>query len=322
MSPHADLPPSAPLPVSLSRERLVLLTSGSMRARRRPGAIAAVYLWQLVTGAVLLGPAASVVRATWSSHPDGDGPLFADGGLDLVELVLHPGNAGPSLFSHIALLSAVAWAASVVPLSFLLFALAHTTVTLDAPRARHLLPRVAETVVPLLVLLGLSSALLLALGGAGLWLGAAATRALESALGEAWGDALGVLAGLVFLVPAACVGVVHDLASAAVVRWRAGPAQALRVAAAAFGHAPAHLVWSWLWRALAALVPVGAMAVVAIRLGGRPGGVLGVLFVLHQLVVFSRVALRASWLARALRAVDSTSVSPRPPNKQELSAGP
>ena len=45
-------------------------------------------------------------------------------------------------------------------------------------------------------------------------------------------------------------------------------------------------------------------AVVASKIGGRGGGALLALTAIHQLVVLTRVALRASWLAKALRLVD------------------
>jgi hypothetical protein len=45
-------------------------------------------------------------------------------------------------------------------------------------------------------------------------------------------------------------------------------------------------------------------ALVAERIGGRGGATLFVLFALHQLVIGVRVAMHASWLAKALRAVD------------------
>jgi hypothetical protein len=45
-------------------------------------------------------------------------------------------------------------------------------------------------------------------------------------------------------------------------------------------------------------------AFVAGRLGGRGGGALFVVAALHQLVILARVALRASWLAKAMRLVD------------------
>jgi hypothetical protein len=45
-------------------------------------------------------------------------------------------------------------------------------------------------------------------------------------------------------------------------------------------------------------------SLVADRVGGRGGFALFFLFVIHQLAIGTRVALRASWLARALRDVD------------------
>lgn len=307
MTTDVEIPATseAPSAAPASRDRLVLLANKSMRARRRPGAIAAVYLWQLAAGAVLAAPAASVVRATWSSHPDGDGPLFADGGLELLEMVMRPDRAGAAISSHVTLLSVAFWLASVLPLSFLLFSIAHTTADVRAPRAKQLLPRVVQTVIPMLALLGMATTAMLVTGGLGVWLGAAAMSKLEASLGEARGDQLGALAFVVLLAPAASVGVVHDLARAAVVRFRMGPLDAVRVGAKTFVRQPARLLWSWAWRALAGLAPVVLAALVATRLGGRAGAALAALFVLHQLVVASRVALRASWLARALRAVDS-----------------
>jgi hypothetical protein len=47
-------------------------------------------------------------------------------------------------------------------------------------------------------------------------------------------------------------------------------------------------------------VLVGGAAAAA-RLGGREGIALAALALVHQLGVLARVALRASWLARALR---------------------
>jgi hypothetical protein len=87
-------------------------------------------------------------------------------------------------------------------------------------------------------------------------------------------------------------------------RARARALRALAAGARAFASAPLSMWWSWAWRALAALAPVAAVAAVATRIGGRGGALLVLLAALHQGVVLSRVALRLSWLARALRAVD------------------
>jgi hypothetical protein len=107
-----------------------------------------------------------------------------------------------------------------------------------------------------------------------------------------------------FLV--ALVGVTQDLARAAVVRFGTGAADALRLAVRAFAPAAWVLFWSWGWRALASLVPVACGAVLAARIGGRGGKALIALFAIHQMVIAARVALRASWLAKAMRIVDHT----------------
>jgi hypothetical protein len=72
------------------------------------------------------------------------------------------------------------------------------------------------------------------------------------------------------------------------------------------------VVWSWAWRGGvgAALLVVGS--VVAERFGGQGGGALVALAVVHQSIVVARVALRASWLAKALRAVDNAHRVVRP----------
>jgi len=97
------------------------------------------------------------------------------------------------------------------------------------------------------------------------------------------------------------MGVTHDLARAAVVRRSAGGARALVAGAAAFRADPVSLGWSWAWRATASMAPVVLVGALADRLGGHGGATLVLLALLHQGVVFGRVALRASWLAVALR---------------------
>jgi len=61
-------------------------------------------------------------------------------------------------------------------------------------------------------------------------------------------------------------------------------------------------MWSWAWRALISLGLVVCVAAVVPRFGAR--GFI-VVALLHQLVAIARTCLRASWLARALRAVDA-----------------
>jgi hypothetical protein len=127
------------------------------------------------------------------------------------------------------------------------------------------------------------------------------------ALGEAHAQALGIAVGAALLPCVVLLGVLHDLARAAVVRLGLRPFQALVAGAEILRAAPRTLTWSWGWRALASAPPVFAVAALADRIGGRGGFALFVLAVLHQMVVLARVALRASWLAKSLRSVDGAS---------------
>jgi hypothetical protein len=116
--------------------------------------------------------------------------------------------------------------------------------------------------------------------------------------------------------------VVLDLARAAIVR-DAGltPAAALcppggtllvrgaRTALRASRRALLRAVGAWAWRAALGLALLGAGAAAAQALGGRGGWALAGLWLIHQGVVLGRVALRASWLARALGLVAPLSAS-------------
>lgn len=122
-------------------------------------------------------------------------------------------------------------------------------------------------------------------------------------LGDARAQLVGGMVTALGLLPLAAMAVGHDVARAAVVtaRLRAGSAalaatEALRVGAA-------RLAWAWAWRGAAGLALLGCGAVLAAELGGRGGAALVAVAAAHQVVVLGRVALRASWLARAARAV-------------------
>jgi hypothetical protein len=123
-------------------------------------------------------------------------------------------------------------------------------------------------------------------------------------MGEATAGQLEGLVVVLFLFVASTVGVAHDLARAAVVRFDVRGVRALMLGARTLRLAPLPLWWSWAWRTLASVAPVVAVAAVAGRLDSHGGLAIFFLLVLHQSVVLARVAFRASWLAKALRAVD------------------
>jgi hypothetical protein len=131
-----------------------------------------------------------------------------------------------------------------------------------------------------------------------------AKEGFSPTLGDVGGDLTGIATLVLGLLLAALVGVTQDVARATVVRYGFGAGDALRFAVRTVAPAPVALFWSWGWRALASLVPVGFGAAFAERIGGRGGKALVAMFAIHQAVIVARVALRASWLAKAMRVVD------------------
>ena len=89
----------------------------------------------------------------------------------------------------------------------------------------------------------------------------------------------------------------------------------LRVALCVARHGMVKATLAWAGRVVvgAALVAIGYVA--AQVLGGLGGAALMLLFVVHQAVILGRVALRASWLARAtamIAPVQDARMAPRP----------
>ena len=114
----------------------------------------------------------------------------------------------------------------------------------------------------------------------------------------------------------ALVGVVADLARVAIARDVAerdpdAPPRSslsvlrtgLRAAIATARRALARAFFAWTWRALASVLLLVFASWVGTAVGGRGGFLLFSLFVFHQVIVLLRTALRASWLANALRLV-------------------
>ena len=281
----------------------MLLKTAAMRARRHPWALAGLWAWQSALALAVSWPAASLVGATYAGHPRGDGPLWDAGGHALLDFLWHGsrGLAGLTASAEIAL--SLAAIAGLLPTAAVMIAMAYAT--RDRRPAGFVrsvggAARAMPSLLWLLVIMGVAEA---ATVGVGALIAVGAQAWFHDGLGEARAERVGVAVGLVFVVAASGLGVVHDLARAAVVCTRATALRALVLGARTFGRAPLPIWWSWAWRAITALAPVLAAAAVATRIGGRGGGTLVLLALLHQGVVLSRVALHASWLAQALRLV-------------------
>jgi hypothetical protein len=283
--------------------RLLLVSNDAMRARRRPRAVLWLYVYQLAVAFLVAWPISRALGAAFAGHPRGSAVLFDDGGWALLALRHAYEHASPGFMALLACAVVGGAAAGIVPLASLLVSISHATPQLGAPRARHLAPYVVVAFQPMAILLVLSSLLEIALLLVAFRVSSSVSDALSPSSGDARGDLFGVAAGLLVAALAMLVGVLHDLARAALARFRVGVRGAVRHALLTLRRAPFRLVWSWAWRGIAGWLAVAVVATFAARLGASTM-TLVVLVLLHQAAAVARVMFRASWLARALRAVD------------------
>ncbi len=284
---------------------LGLLPTDAMRARRHPLAIVGLWAWETGLALLFALPAASLAGSVFGRGLAGDAAIWTPGALPLLDALgrQDPGVTAVATAGIVAL--ALGAVAGLVPLGATLTVLAYAQrdgraagVTRSLSEGTRLFPPMAL----LLVLAGLAQ-------GATLLVGAAIASLVESwtheSLGEARAEQLQFLLLLLSLGAASAVGAAHDLSRAAVVRFKVSGLRGAVLGTRTLRLSPLGTWWSWAWRELASFAPLFAAAWVAGRLGGRGGLALLVVFALHQLGVAARVALRTSWLARALRAVDA-----------------
>ena len=285
---------------------LVLLTTQAMRARRHPGVVALLWAWQSALAVLVAWPAASLALATYGDGTAGDGALWASGSRGLLDFVTRNGPGLRAVAGDALAVLLFAAVVGLVPMAATLTALAHAT---RDRRSVGLAPALGEglrlfpAMALLLAVASVAQGLTLGFGAAA---GAVVEAWVHASLGEARAQQLEGLVLLSFLGLASVIGVAHDLARVAVVRFQVRGWRGVLLGARVLRIAPLSACWSWAWRGAASLLPVVAAAWVTGHLGGRTGTPLVAVFVLHQAVVVSRVALRTSWLACALRTVDTT----------------
>ena len=305
------------------------LAPPSILARKRPIAIASMFAAELAWAFVVATPVHEWVRRAWGSHPDGDAVLFAPGGHDLL-MWLGQEDAGLGVTTRTTLVLLVVGAvllqlpfgALVASLAFGREAEPRAAETGDAAGPTRALRVVTALQVgigawlPLAALLALSSlvtVVVLSLGGI---VASVVEHSLTGSLGDAPSFTVRLVLIALFAAVAAVLGVVVDLARAAVVRevgiasahGESSPAwstmfRGLRTAIGAARRGLGRATLGWAARAVVGLALVALGYVAATFLGGRGGAALTGLFVVHQSVVLGRVALRASWMARALARI-------------------
>jgi len=262
-----------------------------------------LWAWDAALGLVLGSSVASVASSRYGHHPDGDAPLWAPGGLDLLDLAHQSMAARGPLLSAALVVVVAARLAGLLPSAAVFAELLFTTRARRAPPWREavshgILALPASFTLEIFTLAAQASVVML-----GVVAVAAASASATATFGDRGGDIVLASVGLASLAAATVVGAIGDLARAAVVRWDARALVAGKRGLESFAARPAALTWSFAWRALSSWVPVAIGAWLAGRIGGRGGASLLVLGAFHQGVVLVRAAVRASWMARALRAV-------------------
>jgi hypothetical protein len=230
--------------------------------------------------------------------------LWDPGALALLGLLSREANGVRAATATAAFVLLFAAIAGLVPLAALMISISSGTRDGRAIGGARTVEAALRTFRPFGLLLGAVSVgqgLVLAIG---FFVGDGLQSWTHVALGEALAQQLATAVGVVAVLGTLTLGVLHDLARAAVIRLEVGAMNALILGARALRRAPIAVTWSWAWRVVASLCPVVAAALLADRIGGRGGIALLVLAVVHQCVVLSRVGLRASWLAMAMRTVD------------------
>jgi len=331
---------SDPIPSSVST--LAPLAPADISARKRPLAVLFVFAAGLAWALLVASPVHAWAGRVWGAHPDGDGVLFAPGGRQLLIWLGQTDAALPVTARTTLLLLLVGAVLLQLPLGALLASLAFSRTApvpapaildpdtdLDAkpdgdePKPRLRSPRVNTALqvgvaafLPLCGLLALGTVAAIVVIG----LGAIASSAVDHGLAERMGDARAFTLRLVtfalFLAIAAVIGVIVDLARAAVgretgltaARGTSSPAwsvmlRGVRSALSVARRGLLRATLAWAWRAAIGVAMLIAGYYVAQLLGGRGGSSLTILFLVHQLIVLGRTAMRASWLAHAIALV-------------------
>jgi len=272
---------------------------------RHPVPILALWAVRGLGALVVAAPVAAALSAGLEHQPRADTVLFAPGGAYLLEAIRLNQRALAVAVPHAVWASLVVGGLCLVPLAALLIAL--------APRGRGSeeawLEHTAHHVPGLALLAGLTVLVQATVGTLTAIIALGARPSLARQLGQRGGDSsLIVLVG-VALVLIVGIGVVQDLARAAAVRHDCTVVDCIRTATAVALANPGRVTIAWLTPAVwsMALALAAVMVTRAVRLEAATDWQWGVLVATHQLAALGIVALRATWLARAVTLVESPS---------------
>lgn len=269
------------------------------RARRRPGVLLFYFVYRALVAGALALPLAYAVGAVMGHQPEGDARLFEPTGMVLLDVLAHLEATRPALTMQAALVMGCAAILGLGPLLILMVALAAE----PSVGLRRVLRRCVTLLGTFSLLYGLASM-------ATVGLGALTVGFLDLALGRvAWSGpenrdvahagalALGGVVALLF-------GVFHDVARAIAVRRGFGLYDTVACTLRLVKKRGLTVLGTYLVRALpAALVVLGTLVATANapRISSTS---VGLALLAGQAALLVAVALRASWLAAAMRLSD------------------
>ncbi len=296
-------------------ESVRLLSADEIRARRRPGAVILLWGFQLAWALVVATPAYLWTKGTWGAHPDGDLVLFEPGARALF-FWLGARDATLALVVQVtAGLALVGVLLGQLPLAiaFASLALGRGEAGL-APRgsAGSAVSAGAAVFGPFFAVVVVAMLVQGALAFGGAFASSAASGLLAQRIGDRPASVITLFVIALFVLLVFLVSAFADLVRAAIVR-DALPAPATSALGALLRGARAvvslsrkvkrRALFAWASREAAGMALLAGGAMIAHVLGGRGLAALVGLWLVHQAIALARAALRASWLARALRAV-------------------
>jgi hypothetical protein len=288
-------------------EALHLLDADRIDARRRPRVILLAWLWELACGFVIAIPVHAWAARAWGGHPEGDAVFFRPGGHALLSWL---DDVGPALGIVVQTTLIALFVAALVG-RLVTGAVVGSLVMGEgegdrAPSTSFALRVGASSFFGLLgidVLAGAIQGFIVAIG---LFASSATDHAFESSLGDARAFIARVVVFVLFVAAALVVGVAADLGrvglAANVASGNVGESslgtikEGVLVGARTARRAIGRATFAWGWRT--------GLSLVLLYVGFRAGDVITgtwLLVVVHQVVALVRIAVRTSWLAKALR---------------------
>jgi hypothetical protein len=283
------------------------LRIGAAGGARRLGVVGAVYLAHLTFALAVAWPLAKLVGDSVTKYPRGDRVLFEPGALYLMETLRLARASLASVAEGLSFGVLVGLYLGLVPVAAFLVAFARD----DKPPLPALLASAVRLFGPFSLLLGFSLVVAALAASVPLVVASLLENEARSAFGERGADLVELGFWGAALVVAWGVGLVQDLARAALATRQTTVLDAVRSGIETFRAWPVEAIGGCALRGLVALLLVTVVARATTHIGIETAGAFAAVALLHQGVAFALVFLRADWLALAVELAGSSYRSER-----------